>query len=64
MRPARTIHEGSSPLTRCGKMTRCAKRQCGAHWKARSRTNSTASTWKEHALCFHDYRQPQQKIHE
>jgi|GEM_PF-2426354 len=40
---ARIIHEGSSPVTRC------AKRQCGAHWKA-------------HALCFHDYRQPQQKI--
>ena len=29
---ARNIHEGSSPVTRC------AKRQCGAHWKARSRT--------------------------
>jgi len=45
-------------------VTRCAKRQCGAHWNARNRTNSTASTWKEHALCFHDYQQPQQKIHE
>gem|GEM_PF-2377793 len=40
------------------------ERQCGAHWKARSRTNSTESTWKEHALCFHVYRHPQQNVHE